>query len=326
MRLLLGRTVVHVAVLGVAQRPRTLVEVAGIRRGAPGMAVLRNLAVAIEVIEQHELLHDRVLIRRDVAAEQNQAGIAIAFRNIAENLVVRAVLLDDVEHVLDGGAFAGFGGDHGIALEAGLEQQLVAVRRVLNHLFGVFAQLGAVGSIDEGEQSGQVVAVVHEPALNLFADRTRDVIGTGPQALAAADQDPLAIRSAGDRGRIPAGRDEAAHFALTAIRYRNHGYAVVIGVGDIEFPAVRRERQRVRRAADRRLGRWGNVDGLHLGFRLEVDRDNVVRVAARDEQPAVGGDHEIVRVRLGREMLDYLGPRAFGDIDRDHFGRAEHSH
>src|SRR5262249_3742420 len=148
-------------------------EVGSVGRRAPGMTILRNLAVAVEVIEQYELLGDRVVIRRDFAAEENQAGVAVALGDIAENLDVRAILLDDVEDVLDGGTHAGIGGNHRVALEVGLDQQLIAIRRVVDDLFGVLAEFGAVGRIDEGEESVQVVAVVYETALHVFANRAR---------------------------------------------------------------------------------------------------------------------------------------------------------
>src|SRR5437764_1042118 len=42
----------------------------------------------------------RVMIGRDVAAVHDELGIAVALGDVAEDLVIGAVLLDDQEHVL----------------------------------------------------------------------------------------------------------------------------------------------------------------------------------------------------------------------------------
>ncbi len=89
------------AVSRVAQRPRALREIGRVGRRRPGLAVLRHFAAAIQVVEQHELLGQRVLVRRDVAAEQRQARIAVALLEIAEHLIVGAVLFHDEQDVLD---------------------------------------------------------------------------------------------------------------------------------------------------------------------------------------------------------------------------------
>ena len=65
------------------------------------MAVLGNLAVAVEVVQKHELLRQCVLIRRHLAPEEHQFRVAIALWEVAENLVVSAVLFENVNYVLD---------------------------------------------------------------------------------------------------------------------------------------------------------------------------------------------------------------------------------
>ena len=61
----------------------------------------RLIAGTVVVVEQRELLGQRVVIRRDVASELHERRIAVALRHVAEHLIVGAVLLDDVEDVLD---------------------------------------------------------------------------------------------------------------------------------------------------------------------------------------------------------------------------------
>ena len=65
------------------------------------MAVRAENAGAIGVIEQHELAHHLVLVRRDALAEDAERGVAVAFLDVTEDLVVGAVFLDDVEDVFE---------------------------------------------------------------------------------------------------------------------------------------------------------------------------------------------------------------------------------
>ena len=105
--------------LRVAQGPRALREVGRVGRRRPGLAILRHFAAAVEVVEQDELLGQRVLVRRDVAAEQRQARIAVALLQIAEHLIVGAVLFHDEEHVLDRRACADRRRNHGVRRRSG---------------------------------------------------------------------------------------------------------------------------------------------------------------------------------------------------------------
>src|SRR5262245_4467691 len=114
--------------LRVAQRPGALVELARIRGRAPGMSVLRDFTVAVQVVEENELFGDSVAIWRDVTPEEHQRWIAVALRKVAKHLIVGPVLHDDVEHVLDRRALADFGWDHTGSLDVCLRQLLIAIR------------------------------------------------------------------------------------------------------------------------------------------------------------------------------------------------------
>ena len=86
--------------------PRALHEVRHVRGIRPMVTVDRDLTARIQVVQYHELACELVMVRRDRLAEQRQPRIAVAVRlavlgEIAEQLVVRAILLDDVQHVLD---------------------------------------------------------------------------------------------------------------------------------------------------------------------------------------------------------------------------------
>ena len=65
------------------------------------MAIGADLAVDVEVVEQHELPGQGVMVGRHLLGKEAQVRLAVALRHVAEDLVVGAVLLDDVDAVLD---------------------------------------------------------------------------------------------------------------------------------------------------------------------------------------------------------------------------------
>ena len=85
----------------VIDRRGLVVDVGAARRRAPLPAVLADLARAVEVVEVHEPLGQRVKVGRDRLRELGDARVAVAALDVAEDLIVGAVLLDDVDHVPD---------------------------------------------------------------------------------------------------------------------------------------------------------------------------------------------------------------------------------
>ena len=82
------------------------------------MAVGAEDAGAIGVIEQHELRDDLVLIGRDVARRRCTATASpLPALDVAEDLIVGAVLLDDVDDVLDQARLADALGDRPAAAD-----------------------------------------------------------------------------------------------------------------------------------------------------------------------------------------------------------------
>jgi hypothetical protein len=61
-----------------------------------------RLGVHEEAVVDAEPLGERVVVGRDRAAEEEQRRVAVGLREVAEDLVVGAVLLDHVDHVPDG--------------------------------------------------------------------------------------------------------------------------------------------------------------------------------------------------------------------------------
>ena len=76
----------------------------------PDVAVARNVAAVVEIVEDAELASELVLVGGDVLAVHGEAWIAVGFGKIAEDLIVGAIFLEDVNNVMDF-VFAGGEGD-----------------------------------------------------------------------------------------------------------------------------------------------------------------------------------------------------------------------
>jgi len=65
------------------------------------MAVGADLAVDVEVVQKNEVAGEGVVIRRDRFRKEAKVRLAVPFPDIAEDLVVGAVLLNDLHDVAD---------------------------------------------------------------------------------------------------------------------------------------------------------------------------------------------------------------------------------
>ena len=73
------------------------------------MTIRAHVAVHVEIVEQHELPRQRVLVGRDLLAEEDEVGRAVTLFDVAQDLVVRPVFLDYIDHVVDGRLRVAFG-------------------------------------------------------------------------------------------------------------------------------------------------------------------------------------------------------------------------
>ena len=173
------------------------------RRGAPGPAVRADLAGVVEVVERDEVRGERMQVGRRGLRELGERRVAVALREVAEHLIVGAVLLDDVDDVLDVLPQAWRRAARRRSLGAGAEQAVGdRVRGERGELRGVgtgrmrkpaFSSCRmywlssvqpAIAGVDvAGVRSGDALAVDHveHPAVVADADRVRVPAG-GNQA------------------------------------------------------------------------------------------------------------------------------------------------
>src|SRR5262249_24291852 len=116
------------AAMGVVHGNGALDKIRGAGSGAPVPAVAADLAAVIEVIEGDKLARDGVMVGRERFRKQVQPGIAIAFFQIAQDLVIGAVLFDDVNDVANPGTQEG---EQSVALRGFCRYGKVVVARHL---------------------------------------------------------------------------------------------------------------------------------------------------------------------------------------------------
>src|SRR5215467_1562932 len=204
-------------------------------RGGPDVAVARNVAADVEVVEHTILLRQRVLIWGDVRAIHGEGRIATADAKIAEHLIVGAILFDDVYHVLDP-IWAGREADTVCVAAEG-----VAVPRLIAESLEAAFDLGDWQAGEGAAQHREHIRVIRA-AVRVFANGLR--VGTRAVAFGAGNKQILL--GGGDYGRIPFGRYERGGFASGEMKDR-HG--IGDGIGGEEILFVRGQRQRLRVAA-----------------------------------------------------------------------------
>ena len=95
----------------------------------PLVAVGRHHAVAVVVVQQDKLLGQGVVVGRDPPTVVAELRVAVALGKVAEDLVVGAIFLDDIDDVLDGGGLAGMlRHGHGFEAAVGLFQRQQRLR------------------------------------------------------------------------------------------------------------------------------------------------------------------------------------------------------
>ncbi len=103
------------------------------------MSVGAYVAIHVKIVEQHELTSQLVMIRADVFLKETERWIACAFSDVAQHLIVAAILLHDIDHVFDGRK----------PIRLALQFSVV-VRRIRKHLGSVFLELIIVERRNEG--------------------------------------------------------------------------------------------------------------------------------------------------------------------------------
>src|SRR5882672_2921557 len=132
----------------VGENPGTLIEIGGNSRIAPTMSIRAHFAITIKIIEQDIVAGQLMLVGRHIFAVHNEIGISVSRRlargilEIAKDLVVRAILFNDIENVFDRAWLADTIGNDGLTWHRSPLKSFGPVRRIFSNLFGVASHLG----------------------------------------------------------------------------------------------------------------------------------------------------------------------------------------
>ncbi len=242
-----------------------------------------------------------MLVRRHPLAEDAEGGVAVALRHVTQHLVVRPVLLDDVDDVLEEAGLADALGDrHGGNAGAGREERPgdALAMIVLPNGRGESGKVRGRGDGNEGERAVILMGVESGAAGQLVGPSGR------LQALDVGDAKlPEAVMQ-DDRSGEPADGNEPKKLRGPAGRLEFDDRHGVLGpVGDVKDlpPAV--EGQRVRRGTEE-VGRARlRPDGLDDGVGPRVDdAQGVARRVGADDVPAAGGEGEGRGMEADRDL------------------------
>src|SRR5439155_18007146 len=115
-------------IMAIIERPHFLDEIRRIGGHAPFVAIGADLALDIKIVEQYKLLRQLVVIGSDPLRKQAKLRVTIALRHVAEDLIVRAIFLDDINAVLDRRRIARYCGDRIVGWARGAGRSMGAQR------------------------------------------------------------------------------------------------------------------------------------------------------------------------------------------------------
>ena len=70
------------------------------------MPIGAHLAINVEIIQQHKLIDERMVVRCYIFAKDTKAAIAVPFGNVPEQLIVGSVFFNNVNTMLDRTGFS----------------------------------------------------------------------------------------------------------------------------------------------------------------------------------------------------------------------------
>src|SRR5580704_4209909 len=167
------------------------------------MTVAGNFSADIEIVEYAELQRELVFVRRDVGAVHCEGGVAIADLlfaefQIAENLIVSAIFLDDIDDVLDGILAGNKSDDSRILME-----QVV----VLNGARKIFEFAESRGNVQTRDGATQQRGNVGMRVMTAFVGSLAHAfIRAGTKAFGGGDEEIIALNR--ERAGIPVRRDK----------------------------------------------------------------------------------------------------------------------
>ena len=264
------------------------------------MPVRAQDARAVRVVEQHELVDQLVLIRSDLLAKDAQVGTASSLLQRTKDLVIRAILLDDVHDVFDQARFAdpfrdGPRGLVGTGGQSGLSNRAPA--DVLCGSLGQLLQIVRAGNRHQGHRS---VVMMRIESLGVPL-----LLGLDGQALDVGHTQGVSAGIEQYGTREPAGRNQSLELGVSLV------FGVKVHDADGVLSSVGDEQSLSRGVEGEGIGRRSEQIGRlaldpHVfdhGLRRHVDDAQVVATRIRaDDILLIGRNRQCRRMQAGQDL------------------------
>jgi len=262
------------------------------------MPVGAEQAGAIGVIEQHKLARQFVLIGGDSLAKNAQRRVAVALRHIAQHLVVRAVFLDDIDHMPEDARLAhplghGPGRLVGARGAGGLAQQRIT--QIRQRHARMRRQLARRGDIHQRQGAAVLQAVV----VGVFG--RVQAFGRG-HAFQVGHVEFFALRIRRHGAGKPAHRDQAQQPRVAGSQSKDrHGILGPVAGKETFAGAVKGQGVGLR--AKQVPGVLTGAEGFHQLVALGVYHAERIAPGVGDhQQPPVGGKGHGAGMQAGQDF------------------------
>src|SRR2546430_1385671 len=231
-----GIRIFAVLVVAVTHRPGLLDEIGGIGGHGPLVAIGADFALDVKVVKQHKVARQLVVVGSDALVEQAKARVAVAFGQVAEDLIVGAILLDDVNAILDRAGVTHLNRDRIVRRALRGDAKVRLYRAATIRLRGpgrqLVLELVALRQVDDLQRAMKQAADVFADAGGRFPARLRTVvIRLGDKTFSIGDDQTPAIGCYANGSGIPADRNETEGTAFAGCADTKDGHVVVVGVG-----------------------------------------------------------------------------------------------
>ena len=244
------RGLANTAIIG---RPQLFIEISGVARVGPRMTVYTHLGITVQIVEKEKLFGQAVLVGRHRTSENGESRIAVALWQVPKNLIVSAVLLDDINDMLDRRTHPYSIGQDGSSDRGrlGRTQERIVVGSVGDDLPGVAADLAAEISQRERGDATLLERLDRSQPFGvaiLAQGRQRPTdIGISTQSLRGTNVQKLPVLGDRERRGIPGRGNEPENVAFLPFTDMDDRHTMIVGIGHKQEALRRIQRQGIGR-------------------------------------------------------------------------------
>ena len=213
------------------------------------MTIHTDLGITVQIIEKEKLFGQAVLVGRHRTSENGESRIAVALWQVPKNLIVSAVLLDDINDMLDRRTHPHPIGQDGSSDRGrlGRAQERIVVGSVGDDLPGVAADLAAeISQRERGDAALLERLDRSQPfgvAILAQGRQGASDVGITPESLGGTNVQELPVFGDRERRGIPGRGNKPENVALLSFADMDHRHTVIVGIGHKQQALGRIQRQ-----------------------------------------------------------------------------------